>query len=359
MTLPGNWATGQSFTAAAENAVETAVNLNTGKLINPMNYGAVGNGTTDDTAAINAAITACGNKGTVIFPAGHTFLYIGTITIPNGVALVGGGHGFQEEHLRAGAAAALINVTGSYSQLRDLSINGNNVGQIGIHVTFSDRNSFHSVLVHQFTQAGFIFDEAQNCTVEDCSAYNCATAATPSGWPGVAGWMFINGASTMTMLNCTSAQGAGGTNANYSAIIITNITTDARLEAGPQAGNENGLLRFFSGIHETYSSTTGVARVLATYGNSWGYSVIFHDVIFVGPSSTATITVGPSFPGPLVFADCQFHSLGEAGSSPFVNASSGRIVFTGTCYRLQGPLSAETVLTGSATSTVATVAGFT
>ncbi len=45
-------------------------------------FGAVGDGTTDDTAAIQAAIDAAGNGGVVVFPADKTFLISSTLKAP-------------------------------------------------------------------------------------------------------------------------------------------------------------------------------------------------------------------------------------------------------------------------------------
>jgi len=55
-------------------------------------YGATGNGTTPDDAAINSAISAAGSAGggVVWFPAGH-YLLTNTITVPEGVSLEGVG----------------------------------------------------------------------------------------------------------------------------------------------------------------------------------------------------------------------------------------------------------------------------
>lgn len=55
-------------------------------------YGAVGDGVTDDTAAITAAITAAGANGTVLFRPGKSYLTTTQITIPaDGVTLTGYG----------------------------------------------------------------------------------------------------------------------------------------------------------------------------------------------------------------------------------------------------------------------------
>tara|TARA_Y100001963_G_C6789717_1_gene454809 strand:- start:3658 stop:5607 length:1950 start_codon:yes stop_codon:yes gene_type:complete len=64
-----------------------------GEYFNVLDYGGVGDGTTDDRAAINAAITAANTAGggTVIVPAGYTFLTNGSVVMKSNVAMTGGG----------------------------------------------------------------------------------------------------------------------------------------------------------------------------------------------------------------------------------------------------------------------------
>lgn len=57
-------------------------------VVNVRQYGAIGNGTTDDTLAIRAAITAAGVNGTVVFPAGYTFLVSGGLELLAGQTFV-------------------------------------------------------------------------------------------------------------------------------------------------------------------------------------------------------------------------------------------------------------------------------
>lgn len=56
--------------------------------LNVKDFGAVGNGVADDTAAIRAAVAAVGTGGTVVFPAG-TFRITDEITLKSGVRLRG------------------------------------------------------------------------------------------------------------------------------------------------------------------------------------------------------------------------------------------------------------------------------
>jgi len=55
--------------------------------VNVIDYGATGDGSTDDTAAIQAAIDAAAGGDTVVFPVG-TYNHTG-ITVPSHVSLMG------------------------------------------------------------------------------------------------------------------------------------------------------------------------------------------------------------------------------------------------------------------------------
>jgi hypothetical protein len=76
MPLKNDWANGDLFTPAAANDMANAVNGSTNYYVKVTDYGATGNGTTDDTAEIHAARDAAGVGGTVVFPAG-TYKIVG------------------------------------------------------------------------------------------------------------------------------------------------------------------------------------------------------------------------------------------------------------------------------------------
>ncbi|WP_035055641.1 glycosyl hydrolase family 28-related protein [Carnobacterium pleistocenium] len=68
--------------------------------INVMDYGAVGDGITDDTTAIRRALSA-GNYNTIEFPAG-TFLIKGTLSVNSGTTFKGAGIGLTKLKLGDG-----------------------------------------------------------------------------------------------------------------------------------------------------------------------------------------------------------------------------------------------------------------
>lgn len=61
--------------------------LRKGDVHNVRAYGAVGNGTTDDTAAIDAAYAACPEGGVILVPANGIYKYVGNLTVAKYVTI--------------------------------------------------------------------------------------------------------------------------------------------------------------------------------------------------------------------------------------------------------------------------------
>lgn len=87
--------------------------------VNVKSYGATGDGTTDDTAAIAAAITAAGADGTVFFPKG-TYRVTSTLQMLTAQAFVGEG-GQRAVTIKKGANGDLINMV-TRCRLEDLNL---------------------------------------------------------------------------------------------------------------------------------------------------------------------------------------------------------------------------------------------
>jgi hypothetical protein len=96
-----------------------------GHTANVLDYGAVGNGTTDDATAFAAAITAVtSNGGTVYMPPGYRFKIGTTLTFPTGVCFYGGGSWNTTSAIvpASNAIATLIQFTGSWNKFGFLLI---------------------------------------------------------------------------------------------------------------------------------------------------------------------------------------------------------------------------------------------
>jgi len=116
IAVAGNGTFGGSVTAVSVSAQNMA---SIGPRYDVTQFGAVGNGTTDDTAAIQAAFNACWNNGTgvqpyggtVEFPGNHTYIISGTINAYDTCRIEGVGTG--SANVGGSQAPVRINWNGS------------------------------------------------------------------------------------------------------------------------------------------------------------------------------------------------------------------------------------------------------
>lgn len=105
-------------------------------VVNVKNFGAVGDGVTNDTAAIQAAVNSISN-GVVYFPPG-AYLCLGTIYLKNGVSMWGNGR-LQSTLLAGTNSISIFAVVASALQsgyeIRDLGFSGNGFSSVtGIYL---------------------------------------------------------------------------------------------------------------------------------------------------------------------------------------------------------------------------------
>lgn len=97
---------------------------------NVKDYGALGNGVADDTAAISSAITAASvNGGIVLFPAGSYLVNSGTGLSISGAGVVLKGSGASNTQVLIGSGftgTSLFTFTNNYGTVRDITIAGSN-----------------------------------------------------------------------------------------------------------------------------------------------------------------------------------------------------------------------------------------
>jgi hypothetical protein len=84
----GDASTKLATDAFVTSAVSPLASAITALAFNVKTYGAAGDGTTDDTAALQSALTAAANGGVVLLPSG-TYVVSGTLNIPVGVTVRG------------------------------------------------------------------------------------------------------------------------------------------------------------------------------------------------------------------------------------------------------------------------------
>lgn len=120
-------------------------------------YGATPNDTTDDTAAINSAITAAVSGDTVYFPNG-TFIVKNMITAKTGVKLIGQSQaGSILKYNSTTSIDGMIMIEGkSNIEIKYLTINGNSKAKLvnGIYANDSSGLLIHFVTVQNLTNPG-------------------------------------------------------------------------------------------------------------------------------------------------------------------------------------------------------------
>ncbi len=202
-------------------------------------YGATGNGVTDDRVAVQSAINACSASGDreVYFPAGtYSLSRAGSayycLNVPSGMRLRGAGQAATVLAQAAGLAGSvrLLYVSGDDDRIEDLTLDGNKANQsadehrAGIFATATNRLLVQHVTARNFTGDGFyLYTGANQSTFFDVLATGntrdgLVFGASVDGAQVVSSRFIGNGAQQID-----SEPGAGSTVRNIS---ITGSTLD-------------------------------------------------------------------------------------------------------------------------------------
>lgn len=173
-------------------------------------FGAVGDGSTDSSAAIRAAIQYCVNNGRpgLRFGSG-TFLTDGVTNVGSG--LIGGiailGAEGQRTILRARSAGTVLRFANMRAAIiRDLWIDGNGVGTRGIVLSNCTHFTIQKCDIYNLAGKGieFVGDNNYGHVIDQCNVQNCSTEG-----------VHLNGVSTsaITVRDSTFQANAYSTNA--------------------------------------------------------------------------------------------------------------------------------------------------
>src|SRR3989339_861358 len=208
--------------------------------VNVKDYGATGNGTTNDAPAIQNAINDCPTGGTVYFPAG-TYKVNSTLILPIGVSLVGvSTDNVTGTIIKAGHSGMLINANSSV----DIPVNGNqsisyiyfngNSKQAGAALHMEGRHNFqiHHCEFKYFNDIAIWIEHYPNGSTPQShdymtgvKIYNCYFTESSSDHPGYSnGALCVGGLDGGEIYNCNFyEQFAGIKQANLGYIKNTKI----------------------------------------------------------------------------------------------------------------------------------------
>ena len=173
-------ATNITFTAAGAGAVTRTVDSKLEDVISVKDFGVRGDGSTDDAANINVALTQAAGK-TIYFPAG-TYIIGAELQPKTGTTIVG--DGIENTIIKASSSLAtnitLINIVDGQNAItiRDLRVDGNesnrSTGSGGSNniMIMSNRNILERVSTIEAENAGILFgsssDGSEENTVNNC-----------------------------------------------------------------------------------------------------------------------------------------------------------------------------------------------
>lgn len=171
MTASINFSAGTTVTSTWLNAVDAATFDYVGNI---MDYGAVGDGTTDDTAAITSLLAS--GKKYFYFPGGYTFLTDGGHSLPSGTVLFGKATIKKKSTTLQGmftlADEAVDNI------IQGVTFDGNRTAwSIGNAVfavaAYKSQNvTFNNVIFNNIIDVGIKFFNSASVLVDGCRFYN-------------------------------------------------------------------------------------------------------------------------------------------------------------------------------------------
>ncbi len=151
------------YAPAGTGAVQTTVQTKLRESVSVKDFGAVGDGVTDDTAAINSAIESQqANGGAVYVPAG-TYKITSTITLRRNVPFIGDGstsvtlnYSGSSFAMQVGDAAFRQTSDGTRQgwTLKGFKLTGTSSASAGIFLCNCHGDHFEDIVVNRFTQTG-------------------------------------------------------------------------------------------------------------------------------------------------------------------------------------------------------------
>lgn len=259
-------------------------------------FGAVGDGATDDTAAINAAISQMKNGSTLLFPGGHTFLVTSPLAVidRNDVHVTGGG-----TIKGAGVDGAIVTVGASADEMTRVD---------HIRITVSGATQSHTV--------GLKLDHARNVVVDNVVVEDDFTGG------GAVGILVTNGVyaghirdsqihgtlskgiQLVTGIVSPNAIMVTGNYFNRSAPMGSGIGLSVEAPAASVRSERNYFESWETGIEVAATATDGFSSLFDHFEScTTGISLHKGRAEIMAPNFSGTYTTGVALPGGAASSD--------------------------------------------------------
>lgn len=294
----GTYPDGRPIMTFTANAVDTPAY----PLYNVLDFGAAGDGVTDDTAAIQAALTAaCANGGGIVFvPAGVYLISAMLLITADNVQVQGAGWAsiFMPAATFVGSYLLQVQQPGGGAfrygiVLRDLFFNCNHVAGVGgLDLVTTYHARVEHVRVRYCLATAIMMDGSSGNTgaynvIDNCTLTDGASATAIAISTNFSEWLTVVGG-TISFYNVAGAVGIKCSNLNcrFIGVGIDNNDTGIQLEFAGRAvvqgcQFDRGQKRFIylhgtqycaitGNIFNTYNGTSGTGCLDVTDGNNAG-----------------------------------------------------------------------------------------
>lgn len=295
--------------------------VQSGKGIDVRSFGAKGDGVTNDTTAIQAALNYANTVQTACYAPGGVYLITSTINVPNGVEFSGAGPLTANSltapgtTLKAGTANMLMLTMSSGSRLSRIALDGENTALWGAMVSGA-RPSIEDVEAYRCTEYAVVMNQTQNGTITNL---NCRF--------NTYGLVLANGARNNSFYNFTSEVNSStyvGTYANARPILFLIDTSNPHsfgmATTVTLQGNDQN--RFFGGINER------CACVIETKNPSASAQTALNNQFYgVELDGDQILKTDSTFGGIMKFDSCSFGTNDQ--TTPMGVGTAGWVVFSG------------------------------
>lgn len=339
----------------------------------PYDYGAAGNGTTDDTTALQNAINgvSAAGGGTLFFPAG-TFKISAALTLPNGVSLLGVGQNVSVINQTSTTANAITYnpSTLNYMSIENLSITGPGSGSgIGVLIEANSGStnvnscSFQDVTISGFGSHGFELVTGVGCSLNTVNVSSV-------GGHGI----FLSGGTGNTLTNCfitggaSTQQGFQLTSVNYttlngckafscgggytisggSANAITGCGADTIVAANGQDGS--GFKISGGTVHTIDSCYSNVNKAKAFYATGSTVAATIESIQENAPGAGATASIQVDSGSTAVVLESSTVTATSYAAGTTTVITGGTVTLVGP-VTLQPTAAGNTILAGNVSGT--------
>ena len=234
---------GATVTAKTLTDIESAVNqASAGTTFNVLDHGVVGDGSTDNTAALNTLLTTVGSGGggIVFFPPGYYVVSTGTLNVPIGVIIRGSGAQATYLEMLSASYSLLSSNNSELMGIEDITLYGPGSGTSAAVNWVSSTNISNcyikNVAVENFTGgSGFYVQNPECFVLDNVGVYNGAIGFYFTGGAGVT----FNGALAS---GCTTGFEISGVNSVSMVGSVASAGTTGYLINGATSGNLDGCI---------------------------------------------------------------------------------------------------------------------